>query len=194
MEYNKDGQISGKTARVFHKNIDLETLLSDKDDIQFNAHFAPVEHATSITASKKTMVDSRLVMVYWRQALEIPFGKVQGMNMMAAVESGILGLATAFPPPRPKVFDRHFEEALQKYGAGRCGVYHFARWAATGQKRVIDPILSRDLISSSSHNGAYIFYRQIAPFIQATSLLFQAADPQMHLHYLKQYRYVSPYP
>lgn len=163
--------------------------MSERDDIQSNAPFTLVEHATPITASKKIMVDNRLVIVYWRQALEIPFGKVQGQSMMAAVESGILDLATAFPPPRPKVSDQRFEEALQKYGAGRCGVYHFARWAATGQKG--GPILSRDLIL---HNSAYIFYRQIAPLIQATSLLFQAVDPQMHFHYLNQYRYDFPYP
>ncbi|KAF8440640.1 hypothetical protein BGX38DRAFT_847991 [Terfezia claveryi] len=97
-----------------------------------------------------------------------------------------------FPPPRPKVSDvrhQHFEEALEKYGSGNCGVYHFARWVAIGQRGVKDPVLSRDLISSGAHhNGAYMFYRKIAPLIQSVSLLFQAVDPVMHLHYLQQYR------
>ena len=44
-------------------------------------------------------------------------------------------------PLRPKISDvrhQHFEEALQRYGAGRCGVCHFARWAVTGQEGVKD--------------------------------------------------------
>ena len=52
---------------------------------------------------------------------------------------------------------------------------------------VKDPVLSGDLLSG----GAYVFYRHIAPLIQAVSLLFQAIDPDVHLHYLQQYRYVQ---
>jgi len=152
--------------------------------------------------SKRIMVDNQLVMVYWRQALEVPFGKVQGRKMMTAVEKSISDLATVFPPPRPKasgVCRQQLEEAEQKHGAKSCGVYHFARWANTSLPGIKDPVLWlnnpvlwRELRSGGAHhNAAYLFYHQIAPLIQAVSLLFHTVDPQMHFKYLQQYRYVS---
>ena len=56
--------------------------------------------------------------------------------------------------------------------------YHFARWVAASQKGVKDPVLSRDLIF-------IIIVHMMAPLIQTIPLLFQAVDPQMHLHYLQ---------
>jgi len=133
-------------------------------------------------------------MVYLWKVYEVPFGKMQAGQMKTAVEEVIADLAHVFPPSRPKdsgVQHQHFEEALEKHGSGNCRVYHLARWVAIDQRGVKDPVLSQDLIlSRAHHNRAYVVYRQIAPLIQAVSLLFQAVDPQMHLHYFEQYRYV----
>ncbi|RPB18649.1 hypothetical protein L211DRAFT_843382 [Terfezia boudieri ATCC MYA-4762] len=112
--------------------------------IQLNPPLTSIATATTIAQSyplvvdsKKIMVDDKIVMVYWRKALEIPFGRIQGAQMRINVEEAIADLAIAFPPPRPKVSDvryQHFEEALRKHGSGNCGVYHFARWVAIGQR------------------------------------------------------------
>ncbi|KAF8435253.1 hypothetical protein BGX38DRAFT_1333315 [Terfezia claveryi] len=120
--------------------------------IKLNTPLTSVSTATSIAQnyplvvdSKKISVDDKMIMVYWRKALEIPFGKIQAEQMRTAVEEAIADLAIVFPPPRPKVSDvchQHFEEALEKYGSGNCGVYHFARWVAIGQRGVKDPVLS----------------------------------------------------
>ncbi|KAF8421841.1 hypothetical protein EV426DRAFT_711649 [Tirmania nivea] len=143
--------------------------------IKLNTPLTSVSTATSIAQnyplvvdSKKISVDDKMIMVYWRKALEIPFGKIQAEQMRTAVEEAIADLAIVFPPPRPKVSDvrhQHFEEVLEKYGSGNCGVYHFARWVAIGQRGVKDPVLSRDLISS----GAL----QLLPL-----LLFSSVQPE----------------
>ncbi|KAF8423730.1 hypothetical protein BGX38DRAFT_1263869 [Terfezia claveryi] len=112
--------------------------------IKLNTPLTSVSTATSIAQnyplvvdSKKISVDDKMIMVYWRKALEIPFGKIQAEQMRTAVEEAIADLAIVFPPPRPKVSDvrhQHFEEALEKYGSGNCGVYHFARWVLLGKE------------------------------------------------------------
>lgn len=134
-----------------------------------------------------------MVMVYWPQALGTLFGRAQAAKMGTAVEEAIAYLAVVFPPPRPNnsgVRDQHFERVLRKYGAGNFGVYHFARWVAIGQNGVKDSVLSQDLISTGTHlNNSWLFYSWLNPLIQAISLLFQVVDPQMHLHYLHEYRY-----
>jgi len=89
--------------------------------------------------------------------------------MRTAMEEAISDLAKVFPPPKPKDSDvrhQYFEEALKKSSSGNCGVYHFARWVAIGQRGLKDPVLSRDLISGGAHhNGVYMFYRKIASLI-----------------------------
>ena len=136
-------------------------------------------------------------MVYWEQGLEVPFGRKKALQMYASVESAIAELLTVFPPPKPKTSDirhQHLTEAVQKYEEGNCdcGVYHFARWVATGQKRMKDLVLSRDIISIGAHvNHSFNIYIHLTPLIQTISLLFQAVDPAMHLHCLQEYRYVT---
>ena len=91
--------------------------------------------------SKTIMVCNQLVMVYWRQASEVPFGKVQGRKVMTAVEKSISDLANVFPHPRPKapgVCSQQLEAAAQKHGAKSCGVYHFTRTSLSG---INDPVL-----------------------------------------------------
>ena len=110
------------------------------------------------------------------------------------VEEAITDLAVVFPPPRPKKTDvRHqnFEGALARHGSGNCGVYNFARWVPIRQTGVKDPGMSGDLISGgANHIGVYLFHMKISRLIQIVSLFFPTVEPQMHLHYLEQYRYV----
>ncbi|KAF8445293.1 hypothetical protein BGX38DRAFT_1196070 [Terfezia claveryi] len=222
-EYKEEDRLDAKVARAFHKHIGLERYISSTTVvsasaasaasaaptaaptiptiIQLNTPLTSITAATIIAQSyplvvesKKIIVDDKMIMVYWRKGLELPFGRIQSAQMRTKVEEAIEDLANVFPSPRPKVSDvrhQHFEEALRKHGSGNCGVYHFARWVAIGQRGVRDPVLSRDLLSTGAHfNAACDFHTKIAPLIQTISLLFQAVDPPMHLHYLKQYRYV----
>lgn len=108
-----------------------------------------------VVDSNKIMIDDLMVMVYWRGALEVPFGKSQDMQMGTAVEGAISELENVFPPPRLKskdVCDPHFEEVLDRHGVGNCSVYHVARWVAIGQRGVKDTLLSRDLLSGFSQH------------------------------------------
>ncbi|KAF8442589.1 hypothetical protein BGX38DRAFT_1272305 [Terfezia claveryi] len=152
--------------------------------IQLNPPLTSIATATTIAQSyplvvdsKKIMVDDKIVMVYWRKALEIPFGRIQGAQMRINIEEAIADLAIAFPPPRPKVSDvryQHFEEALRKHGSGNCGVYHFAPWVAIGQRGVKDPVLSRDLLSTGMHfNAACDFYMKIATLYNRSPYYFK---------------------
>lgn len=187
--------LPGNMRRAFEK---LPVLTLDSDFTTFKEPITRVHNAFSLASSFDRIVDSvrvkvgtELMLVYWKKALEKPFGHKQGLRLIAQVEDAIDELAETFPPPKPKASDtRHqaFGEAFERHGPN-CGVYHFARWVATGHRGVHDPVLSKDVLSGGAkHNAVFDFYCKIAPLIQVTSLLFEAVDVDMHLQYLLQYR------
>ncbi|KAF8449545.1 hypothetical protein BGX38DRAFT_1330154 [Terfezia claveryi] len=107
-----------------------------------------------------------MVMVYWQQALEIPFGRVQALKIGTSVEEDIAELARAFPPPRSEdlgVRHQHFEKALKRHEVEDVES-HFARWVATGAK---------------GYQGSCTFSR--FDIFRAILLQFQAVNPSMHL-------------
>ena len=119
LEYTEtDRRLDGKVARAFHKNLMVEKYTSAASAasaataaiplVNFNTPLTPFATAESIASgyplaveSKKIMVDNQMVMVYWKNALEVPFGKRQSMQVRAIVESAISELANVFFPPRP---------------------------------------------------------------------------------------------
>ncbi|RPB18659.1 hypothetical protein L211DRAFT_901738 [Terfezia boudieri ATCC MYA-4762] len=132
---------SGLHKRKFATTIQSDTTYTPI--VRLNTQPTPIRHAVSLAStyplvleSQKIMIDAQMVMIYWKQGLEVPFGRKQAKQMRASVESAIAELGKVFPPPRPKDSDvrhQHFEKALQRHGVGNCGVYHFARWVATNR-------------------------------------------------------------
>ncbi|KAF8416374.1 hypothetical protein EV426DRAFT_578749 [Tirmania nivea] len=192
-EYSEPDRVNSSLGRAYKKIPVQEFAAQDIEDPITPPELAGqlADACVMIEDSVRVSVGDKLVMVFWKNGLMMPYGETKGRQLIATIESSIQNLAAAFPPPRPKPTDvrhQHYVEAVEKYGADRCGVYHFARWVAQGQKGVKDAVLSRDLLATGAkHNAAHLFYRQIAPLIQATSLIFQTVDPEMHLHYLQEY-------
>lgn len=111
--------------------------------------------------------------------------------MKPQVESALTTLIGKVPPPPPKNADsRHqtYLEAVRVHGEKNCGVYHFARWVATGQRGVQKPVLSSDTCSTATRQEVVReFLISVAPLIQSVSMLFHAVDPEMHQEYVDAY-------
>ncbi|KAF8435609.1 hypothetical protein BGX38DRAFT_1333204 [Terfezia claveryi] len=193
-EYSEADRINSSLGRAYKKIPIQEFPAQD-----LKGPITPPEHAGQIADGCRMIEDSlrvsvgdKLVLVYWKNGLMMPYGSTIGGQMISSIESSIHHLAAAYPPPKPKPTDvrhHHYQQAVEKYGEDKCGVYHFARWVAQGQKGMKDPVLSRDILATGAkHNATHLFYRQIAPLIQATSLIFQTVDPEIHLHYLQEYK------
>ena len=67
---------------------------------------------------------------------------------------------------------QHFEEALARHGVGNCGVYHFARWVASGQRGVKDHHHIANQILQTSHIHISIPYISNMLYTYITCILF----------------------
>ena len=111
---------------------------------------------------------SKAIMVFWKEGLLCLWGENKWVQQLEPqVSRAIAQLGSSYPPPAPKKRDsRHqmYEKEVARFGKKNCGVYHFARWVATGQHRVQEAVLSRDSLSTATNlETTRQFFVNIAP-------------------------------
>ena len=103
--------------------------------------------------------EGNTIMMFWKDVAHKAFGDKNAKRMQKDIVEAIHTLGPLYPPPIPNHDFRHTDpgKAVKIHGENNVGVYHFARWVATGQSTTCPPVLSKDMLAA---HGAerYIYY------------------------------------